>query len=96
MKKVLWTLLAVLCLALLMISAAAADSLPAPQVELTSSTVTRGEFLELQIMNLDDYYPYRFNDEYQIVAEAEGSSSGFYGTGTYRCNQWGFIRIPTQ
>ena len=38
MKKVLWTLLAVLCLALLMISAAAADSLPALQVELTSAT----------------------------------------------------------
>ena len=68
MKKVLWLLIAVLGMTVLIMAAAAADTLPALQVQLTSATVMRGEFLEIKITNLNDYYPYRFNDQYRIVA----------------------------
>ena len=93
MKKVLWLLIAVLGMTVLIMATAAADTLPALQVQLTSATVMRGEFLEIQITNLNDYYPYRFNDQYRIVARAESS---YTETEAFPCNDWGYIRIPTQ
>jgi len=94
MKKIRWLLIAVLSAAmLLMVTSALADDLPALQVQLTSATVTRGDFVEVEITNLSEYFSFRFNDEYRIVARAEG---GYLVTENYACNDWGIIRIPTQ
>ena len=90
--------------ALLMICGAAAlteggaradGALPSLRLQLTGDTVTRGEFLEIQVLNHQEYVPFAYiGGEYRISAVV--SSSWYWGSNSYGCNPWGFIRIPTQ
>ena len=74
-------------------SAMADGDMPALNVQLTSDTVTRGDFLEIRVVNYTDYDQYADFGEYDIKAYV--SSESWWGD-TYQCNRWGYIRIPTQ
>ena len=106
MKKLFWKLLAVTAALLLaccaavvlddaQMESAAADGVLAPlNIQLTSSTVNRGDFLEIQVLNLSDYAQYALFGQYRITAYA---STEYWNDGvSYQCNPWGYIRIPTQ
>ena len=81
------------CCAALLTAPASADpekELPVPQIELTADEVTRGEFLEIKVLNLSDFEAFRYFEDYPIAAYVKG-----YGD-SCPVNYWGYIRIPTQ
>ncbi len=88
-KLCLW-LVMLFALLLLALPAAADGELAELDIALVSEEVTRGEFLDIQILNLDDYKPYTQEEDYQISARVVGEDIW------YQCNRWGTIHVPTQ
>ena len=100
MRRMAWTMAAIMAILMMtfgstvMAEEASEGQLAALAVTMTEDEVTRGDYLELRVHNLEDYEAYAYYGAYKISAYVS-TACGSDGS-TYACNPWGYIRIPTQ